>query len=234
MTRILSLLALAALAGCTPVAYVPTSTPAAPRAAGVWASGGLNGLSAQATGALAVAPVPGVALVAQGVYGNSAVLSEGERGAYVQRGLDLGAVAAVPISARAAVEVGGSVGRDWLSSQSGSFDVGCCSQTYRPVELRTDRVGGHAGLWLAGSGTVEAGPVVRVVHVASRSQSAAHAEAVEGVFVEPGVRARVQRGAAELTVHVGVSVPASDAYRERYSHVPFVGAVGVAYQLGAW
>lgn len=168
MKRLLALSVLAALGGCNPVAYVPALIPAAPRAAGVWASGTVNGPAAQATGEIAVAPVPGVAVMARGLYGNTAALSsQGEEGAYVQRGVDIGAVASIPLSRRAIAELGASGGRDRLDAQDGTYDIGCCSQTFRPLEVTTDRVGGHAGLWLGAPDGLQLGPALRVTRASS-------------------------------------------------------------------
>ena len=230
MTQRLALILLAVLGGCNPVAYVPAPSPAAPRASGVWASGTLDGPAAQATGQIAVAPVPGVAVLARGVYGNtSALSSEAGNGSYVQRGFDVGAVAAHALSARAAVELGATVGRDRMDMQEGSFDVGCCSQTFRPLRATTDRIGGHAGLWLGAPGGVEAGPVLRVTRTSTRV--GAEGDAYVGTFAEPGVRVRAVRGPFDLTVHGGLSLSLSDGYGERFSHVPLVGGVGVAYRI---
>ena len=222
-----------ALAGCNPVAYVPALVPAAPPSAGLRAGLGVNTLAAQGAAELSLAPVGGAALYARGLYGNTPGATD-EGGSYVQRGREVGAVAALPLSRRVTLDLGTSAGRDVIEAADFEFDIGCCSGSYRPVTVRAERTGGHAGLLVGrneSGGGVRAGPALRVTRVVADREGAVGQRGV-GLFVEPTARAAFASGPVEVQAQIGLSLPAGGDLAERYASVPVFGGVAVALRLG--
>lgn len=202
-----------ALAGCNPVAYVPTLLPSVPASAGVRAVGGGNLVGVHATAEVSAAPVSGVGVYVRGLYVNAALHN------VPQQGGEVGLVAAPALSPRARLDLG--------VARGGGVVVEF------PERTRMSQTSGHAGLLFGGPHDGERrGVAVRVTHVAAAADAdCGGGRSGMGVFVEPAVRAGWVRGAVEVQGQFGLSVLVAGDLFDDYTSIPAFGGVTAAVRF---